>query len=70
VKTLRATPTNELVRVCKTAVLQHKAALVTGASGRIERALDDLAAKSVPDLLERRYAKFRRMGQLAAAVTG
>jgi acetyl-CoA carboxylase carboxyl transferase subunit alpha len=34
------------------------------------RALDDLAAKSVPDLLERRYAKFRRMGQLAAAVTG
>jgi acetyl-CoA carboxylase carboxyl transferase subunit alpha len=34
------------------------------------RALDDLAVKSVPDLLERRYAKFRRMGQLAAAVTG
>jgi acetyl-CoA carboxylase carboxyl transferase subunit alpha len=34
------------------------------------RALDELAVKSVPDLLERRYAKFRRMGQLAAAVTG
>jgi len=24
----------------------------------------------VPELLERRYAKFRRMGQLAAAVSG
>jgi acetyl-CoA carboxylase carboxyl transferase subunit alpha len=34
------------------------------------RALDELAVKSVPDLLERRYAKFRHMGQLAAAVTG
>ena len=34
------------------------------------RALDELAVKSVPELLERRYAKFRRMGQLAAAVTG
>ncbi|PYU29537.1 MAG: acetyl-CoA carboxylase carboxyl transferase subunit alpha [Acidobacteria bacterium] len=34
------------------------------------RALDHLSVKSVPELLQRRYAKFRRMGQLAAAVTG
>jgi acetyl-CoA carboxylase carboxyl transferase subunit alpha len=34
------------------------------------RALDDLCAKPVPELLERRYAKFRRMGQLAGAVSG
>jgi acetyl-CoA carboxylase carboxyl transferase subunit alpha len=34
------------------------------------RALDELTSKSVPELLERRYAKFRRMGQLAAAVSG
>ena len=34
------------------------------------RALDELTVKSVPELLQRRYAKFRRMGQLAAAVTG
>ena len=34
------------------------------------RALDKLSVKSVPELLQRRYAKFRRMGQLAAAVTG
>jgi acetyl-CoA carboxylase carboxyl transferase subunit alpha len=34
------------------------------------RALDELTVKSVPELLERRYAKFRRMGQLAAAVSG
>jgi len=34
------------------------------------RALHDLSVKSVPELLQRRYAKFRRMGQLAAAVTG
>ncbi len=34
------------------------------------RALDELSAKSVPELLERRYAKFRRMGQLAGAVSG
>jgi acetyl-CoA carboxylase carboxyl transferase subunit alpha len=34
------------------------------------RALDELSVKSVPELLERRYTKFRRMGQLAAAVTG
>jgi acetyl-CoA carboxylase carboxyl transferase subunit alpha len=33
------------------------------------RALDELSAKSVPELLERRYAKFRRMGQLAGALT-
>ena len=36
----------------------------------LARALDELAVKSVPDLLARRYAKFRRMGQLAAAVSG
>jgi acetyl-CoA carboxylase carboxyl transferase subunit alpha len=34
------------------------------------RALDDLSSKSVPELLERRYMKFRRMGQLASAVSG
>jgi acetyl-CoA carboxylase carboxyl transferase subunit alpha len=34
------------------------------------RALDELTSKSVPELLELRYAKFRRMGQLAAAVSG
>ena len=34
------------------------------------RALDDLCAKPVPELLERRYAKFRRMGQLVGAVSG
>ena len=34
------------------------------------RALDELTVKSVPELVERRYAKFRRMGQLAAAVSG
>src|SRR5690348_5348943 len=34
------------------------------------RALDELTVRSVPELLERRYAKFRRMGQLAAAVSG
>ena len=34
------------------------------------RALDHLSVKSVPELLQRRYNKFRRMGQLAAAVTG
>jgi acetyl-CoA carboxylase carboxyl transferase subunit alpha len=34
------------------------------------RSLDELSVKSVPDLLERRYAKFRRMGRLAAAVSG
>ncbi len=34
------------------------------------RALDKLSVKSVPELLQRRYSKFRRMGQLAAAVTG
>lgn len=34
------------------------------------RALDELTVKSVPELLARRYAKFRRMGQLAAAVSG
>jgi acetyl-CoA carboxylase carboxyl transferase subunit alpha len=34
------------------------------------RALDEFSAKSVPELLERRYAKFRRMGQLAGALTG
>jgi acetyl-CoA carboxylase carboxyl transferase subunit alpha len=34
------------------------------------RALDELTVKSVPELLERRYSKFRRMGQLAAAVSG
>jgi acetyl-CoA carboxylase carboxyl transferase subunit alpha len=34
------------------------------------RALDRLTVKSVPDLLQHRYAKFRRMGHLAAAVTG
>ena len=34
------------------------------------RALDELSVKSVPELLQRRYAKFRRMGQLAAAVSG
>ena len=36
----------------------------------LARALDELAVKSVPDLLARRYAKFRRMGQLAAAFSG
>ena len=34
------------------------------------RALDELTSKSVPELLERRYAKFRRMGQLAGALSG
>jgi acetyl-CoA carboxylase carboxyl transferase subunit alpha len=34
------------------------------------RALDDLSSKSVPELLQLRYAKFRRMGQLANAVSG
>jgi acetyl-CoA carboxylase carboxyl transferase subunit alpha len=34
------------------------------------RALDKFSVKSVPELLQRRYSKFRRMGQLAAAVTG
>ena len=34
------------------------------------RALDELCPKSVPELLERRYKKFRRMGQLAGALTG
>jgi acetyl-CoA carboxylase carboxyl transferase subunit alpha len=34
------------------------------------RALDELSSKSVPELLERRYAKFRRMGQMANAVSG
>jgi len=34
------------------------------------RALDDLSSKSVPELLQRRYMKFRRMGQLASAVSG
>ena len=34
------------------------------------RALDEICAKSVPELLERRYAKFRRMGQLAGALSG
>ena len=34
------------------------------------RALDDLCAKPVPELLERRYDKFRRMGQLVGAVSG
>jgi acetyl-CoA carboxylase carboxyl transferase subunit alpha len=36
----------------------------------LARALDDLSSKSVPELLERRYMKFRRMGQLASAVSG
>jgi len=34
------------------------------------RALDDLSSKSVPELLQLRYAKFRRMGQMANAVSG
>jgi acetyl-CoA carboxylase carboxyl transferase subunit alpha len=34
------------------------------------RALDELCMKSVPELLERRYNKFRQMGQLAGALTG
>jgi acetyl-CoA carboxylase carboxyl transferase subunit alpha len=34
------------------------------------RALDEFSVKSVPELLERRYAKFRRMGELAGALTG
>ena len=34
------------------------------------RALDEFSSKPVPELLERRYAKFRRMGQLAGAVSG
>src|SRR5581483_2758844 len=33
------------------------------------RALDELTAKTVPELLQRRYQKFRRMGQLAGALT-
>jgi len=36
----------------------------------LARALDDLSSKSVPELLQRRYMKFRRMGQLASAVSG
>ena len=31
--------------------------------------LDELSAKSIPELLQRRYQKFRRMGQLAGALT-
>ena len=34
------------------------------------RALDELSVKSVPELLDRRYSKFRRMGELAGALTG
>lgn len=34
------------------------------------RALDDLSSKSIPELLQLRYAKFRRMGQMANAVSG
>jgi acetyl-CoA carboxylase carboxyl transferase subunit alpha len=34
------------------------------------RALDDLSSKSVPELLQLRYAKFRRIGQMANAVSG
>jgi acetyl-CoA carboxylase carboxyl transferase subunit alpha len=33
------------------------------------RALDELIVKSIPELLQRRYQKFRRMGQLAGALT-
>ena len=33
------------------------------------RALDELIGKSIPELLQRRYQKFRRMGQLAGALT-
>jgi acetyl-CoA carboxylase carboxyl transferase subunit alpha len=33
------------------------------------RALDELTVKPVPELLQRRYQKFRRMGQLAGALT-
>ncbi len=36
----------------------------------LEPVLVQLSVKSVPELLQRRYSKFRRMGQLAAAVTG
>jgi acetyl-CoA carboxylase carboxyl transferase subunit alpha len=35
----------------------------------IVRALDELTVKSVPELLQRRYQKFRRMGQLAGALS-
>jgi acetyl-CoA carboxylase carboxyl transferase subunit alpha len=34
------------------------------------RALDELCVKSVRELLERRYNKFRRMGQVAGALSG
>ena len=34
------------------------------------RALDDLSAKSIPELLHRRYAKFRHIGDLVGAVSG
>jgi len=33
------------------------------------RALDELTVKPVPELLQRRYQKFRRMGELAGALT-
>ena len=33
------------------------------------RALDELTVKPVPELLERRYQKFRRMGELAGALS-
>jgi acetyl-CoA carboxylase carboxyl transferase subunit alpha len=33
------------------------------------RALDELTVKSIPELLQRRYQKFRRMGQFAGALT-
>jgi acetyl-CoA carboxylase carboxyl transferase subunit alpha len=34
------------------------------------RELDELTARSVPKLLEGRYQKFRRMGQLSVAASG